>query len=211
MNWSGNGSLEHVTLSGNSSYAGGGGLFHSRGVLTIINSTISGNSSASGGGIESANKGDMSLTFVTIAGNSAPYGSGISKVAPGTVNLHNVLLDNSGERGNCWAGDNADPLISKGFNLANDDDDECYLNQASDLKNVDPQLSALGDWGGFTQLMRPARTSPAVDRAQCVPDITIDQRGLPRLQGAACDIGAVEVHPDDGSTEDLIYLPTVIK
>ena len=205
-NWIGNVSLEHVTLSGNSSLAGGG-LLHNDGLITINNSTISGNTATEhGGGIES--HANLSLTFVTIAGNSAPKGAGISK-ALGKLTLHNVILDNSDEGGNCWGFPDAVPLTSKGFNLASDDGDYCYLNQASDLKNVDPQLSALGDWGGFTQTMLPAATSPAVDSGQCDPDIQSDQRGLPRLQGAACDIGAVEVEANVGPALQSVFLPLV--
>ena len=39
----------------------------------------------------------------------------------------------------------------------------------------------------------------------------IRTRTHPPIQIKQDDIGAVEVHPDDGSTEDLIYLPAVIK
>lgn len=54
--------------------------------------------------------------------------------------------------------------------------------------------------------MIPAATSAVIDRAQCLAAVPIDQRGIVRPQGAACDIGAVEVPP---GTRAL--LPMVIK
>lgn len=205
-NSGGNGTLDRVTLSGNSAYASGGGIHHYNGMLTLTNTTVSGNDSGLGGGIDSVNNGSMSLTFVTIAGNSAAYGAGIAKVAAGTVTLRNVLLDNTGERGNCWRSDNGTTLTSLGFNLSSDTDFDCYLTQPSDYTGVDPQLSPLGDWGGATWTMIPAATSAAIDRAQCLASVSIDQRGIIRPQGAACDIGAVEVPPGT-----RVLLPIVIK
>jgi hypothetical protein len=42
-----------------------------------------------------------------------------------------------------------------------------------------------------------------------VPGLTTDQRGQPRLQGAACDIGAVERQPGDMGF--FVHLPAVLK
>jgi predicted outer membrane repeat protein len=171
QNWSGNGTLERVTLSANNAFAGGGGLPHFDGLITMINVTISGNlSKNSGGGIQSTNKGDMSLLFITIAHNSAPYGGGIAMIAAGTVTLKNVILDNRGERGNCWGNNNADPLISNGFNMSNVQDSQCRLFQPSDSVNQSLQLSPLGDWGGPTQMHRLGAISPAIDKGQCNPN-----------------------------------------
>jgi uncharacterized repeat protein (TIGR01451 family) len=66
----------------------------------------------------------------------------------------------------------------------------CALGAGSML--TDPQLQALADNGGLTPTMALPLGSPALDAAgPCVEPAT-DQRGVPRPQGAACDIGAFE-------------------
>ena len=69
-------------------------------------------------------------------------------------------------------------------------------------------LGPLAHNGGPTLTHMLLSGSPAIDAGQCVTGLTTDQRGLPRLQGPACDIGAVERQPDD--TDRLtIYLPLI--
>jgi hypothetical protein len=54
-------------------------------------------------------------------------------------------------------------------------------------------LALLGDHGGPTPTIVPDATSPAVDAiptASC--PAPVDQRGVHRPKGPACDIGAVE-------------------
>jgi hypothetical protein len=57
---------------------------------------------------------------------------------------------------------------------------------------ADPQLGALADNDGPTQTHLPALTSPAID-ASTLGTPAADQRGVARPQGAARDIGSVEV------------------
>ena len=57
---------------------------------------------------------------------------------------------------------------------------------------ADPVLAPLGNYGGPTLTMPPQFGSPAIDASGAVSAST-DQRGLPRLVGAAADIGAVEL------------------
>jgi hypothetical protein len=59
----------------------------------------------------------------------------------------------------------------------------------------DPQLGPLQDNGGGTPTAMPAATSPAVDAAGTTECPPLDQRGIARPQGPACDIGAVELDP----------------
>ena len=209
----GNGTLERVTISGNNAGAGGA-FFLIGGRMDMINTTIANNTAVDeGGAIYGSSNSDMDFKFVTIANNTARYGGGIARYGPATVRFYNTILANNGENGNCWI---VDPKVtalpmSLGFNLSSDDDEDCNLTQPSDRTNIDPQLAPLGDYGGVTPIMLPLSGSPAVDNGQCPANIPTDQRGLPRPQGAACDIGAVEVQPGDGSTESVIYLPVIIK
>jgi hypothetical protein len=46
---------------------------------------------------------------------------------------------------------------------------------------------------------------PAIDHGVCIAEITTDQRGVTRPQGAACDIGAYEW------VRWRIYLPLVLR
>jgi CSLREA domain-containing protein len=61
--------------------------------------------------------------------------------------------------------------------------------------NADPQLGALQDNGGATQTEAIAAGSPAVDAvpASGAGCPAVDQRGVLRPAGAACDIGAFEI------------------
>jgi hypothetical protein len=64
--------------------------------------------------------------------------------------------------------------------------------EAGGLSGVDPQLGGLADNGGPTDTRLPADTSPALDAAVGCASSMIDQRGVARPIGSACDIGAVE-------------------
>jgi len=71
-------------------------------------------------------------------------------------------------------------------------------------------LGPLADNGGPTLTHMLLSGSPAIDAGQCINGVTTDQRGLPRFQGTACDIGAVERQPDDADGF-FIYLPIIVK
>jgi hypothetical protein len=62
----------------------------------------------------------------------------------------------------------------------------------TDLINTDPLLAPLADNGGPTPTMALLPGSPAIDAGVSVSGVTTDQRGVPRPQGSAPDIGAFE-------------------
>ena len=100
----------------------------------------------------------------------------------GTVTgLVNTLLANSPSGGNC-----SGAVTSSTFSIASDN--TCALAGTGDQNNVDPLLSALGDYGGPTQTVAPTAQSPALAAGSDCPPT--DQRGEPRKD--PCTLGAYE-------------------
>ena len=145
------------------------------GNVTITNSTLSGNNSANAvlrGYVGSA----ISLTSSTVADNVGIGVFGLGITLAGTIVAGNTP-------------DNCGGTVSLGYNL--DDDGTCSLTAAGDLAGVDPLLGPLTDNGGPTETQALLAGSPAIDAggSSCP---AVDQRGVVRPQGAACDIGAYE-------------------
>lgn len=218
--------ISGCTFSGNS--AGSGGAIRilertflgSTATINIANSTFTGNSATGsdveeGGGVIDAGDNFSSSTItanlksVTISGNTAAAAGGGIFRHPDSAAVFN--LQNSIVAGNTApAGpDVSGAVVSQGNNLIGDSAGAAITNQtASD--QVGPAgaplaawLLPLGDYGGPTQTMRPLPASPVVDAGSCTHPT--DQRGFPRPQGAACDIGAHELslptlHPFSGVT-----------
>jgi hypothetical protein len=138
----------------------------------------------------------VTLVYATVVGNSAPTGANIR--ADELLRFGSVVTGPLGGGANCQIG--ASP-VSGGYNYS--DDASCAFTGTGDTQNgADPQLLALGDFGGPTQTRPPAVTSPLVDAipvAACDPTVTTDQRGLARPSDGnddgtnGCDIGAVEL------------------
>jgi CSLREA domain-containing protein len=96
-----------------------------------------------------------------------------------------------------------------GYNLA--DDDSCGFTAPGDLVVADAMLGPLADNGGSTNTHALLPGSLAIDVGSpgCPPPST-DQRGVPRPQGAGCDIGAFEsgATPPPTPTPTATPLPT---
>jgi hypothetical protein len=140
----------------------------------------------------------MSLESVTMAGNSSGRdgtnidgpgslagGGGVS--GPGQIGLHGVLFSANTPQ-------NCDPdssqITSEGFDID-------FPASPCPGVEADPLLGPPANNGGPTLTLLPGAGSPALDRVPsgtvaCKP---VDQRGVSRPQGSACDIGAVEVVP----------------
>jgi predicted outer membrane repeat protein len=179
------GNITGSTLSSNSASQTGGGIDNVQGDLTLTNSTLSGNSAHSatlgGGGIYLLSSSSLTLTNATISANYAPsYGGGVYALGPVTITANNSIV--AGNTTTAAIGQDVRPGIDYGLD---------------DLIGVDPKLGPLANNGGPTQTMLPLPGSPAIDNgsdATCAasPVNGVDQRGIPRPQGARCDIGAVE-------------------
>jgi hypothetical protein len=86
--------------------------------------------------------------------------------------------------------------------------------ELTDLTNTNPLLGLLADNGGPTQTMALLPGSPAIWAGVAVPGVTTDQRGAPRPQRPAPDIGAfqLQVLPEVRKVErhGVHYHPTTL-
>ena len=190
--------LNASTLNINSAVGtSAGGAVLNAGTMTITNSTLSGNSAtAGGGGIFSAAGSILIMNNVTVASNATSGGAdggGISIDVAASATLSNTLLGNnqaSGAAEDCFG-----TITSLGGNLV-EVPVGCTGLGPNDITNVDPVLGPLQNNGGrtFTHALLPG--SPALNTGGFSPCELLDQRGLSRPQGPACDIGAFELFPN---------------
>ena len=184
------------TIADNVGYNGGGLLVG--GSTDITNSTIVGNRGGNkafngdSGGIQS----DKSLHLVndTIAENECFNGLGCGGGVEGAATYENDIVANN------LAGSTASEevilsncsgtIATTGVNL--DNGGECDFAAHGGISNTEPLLGPLRDNGGQTETEDLLAGSPAIDSGTFSGCPEADQRGVPRPQGAACDIGAVE-------------------
>jgi hypothetical protein len=181
-----------------------GGILNNGGTLRLTNSTVSGNAGESSGGIFNGD-GTLTLTNSTLSENTAESGAGIvNVVSPVSAVLIIVssLVDDDciGWREGLPQG--SPDIISGGYNIESPGD-TCGFDQTGDQVNVSPddlKLGELADNGGPTMTRALLPGSVAIDlipEADCVDadgkPLTTDQRGVTRPQGAACDVGALEM------------------
>ena len=173
---------------GNSTYGGGGGggagfggaLFLQNGNCSLVNCTIVNNSST--GGLR--------------GGTSGPPGDPGQGMAAGVFNYSGtVSLLNTIVAGNL-AG-NSDPdlvgsFVSYGSNLIGNNQGATNLS-IFDFQNVAANVGPLQSNGGSTPTCAPLPGSYAIGYGTSAGAPTTDQRGVPRPQNGAYDIGAVQV------------------
>ena len=177
------------TVSGNTS---GGGIRNGGATaVTLINSTVSGNTATGGtfgGGIASISS-TVTLVNSTVSGNTASSGGGIYIISS-TLNLANSIV-----AGNTDSSAMENNIVNVGSS---------FNPTGVNITSGDPLLAPLGNYGGPTQTQTPLSGSPALNTGNatiCAAAVTAnppgaggkDQRGVTRPQGAACDVGAVEV------------------
>jgi predicted outer membrane repeat protein len=176
--------IDRSTISGNTDTSGVGGLDLQGGTANISNTTFSGNSGLQAGDFWThSDNVTLALTNVTAAGSTAPA---LLFDRPATVTLRNTLFAGTGMR--CNGGNLA---MSRGHNLSSDT--TCHLTDPTDQPGVAPVLGPLAANGGATRTHAPLAGSPALNAGDATGIAPLDQRGLPRVQFAAVDIGAVEV------------------
>lgn len=208
--------LAAVTISRNTAAGAGGGLFNASGGsvccstvenLFAANVTIANNHAGShGGGVYTFDGAFTALANSTVADNVADAdggGLGNDDSTWAYTEVKNTLLARN--NGNC-----AGTIVSEGHNL--DTGITCGFFATGDRAAVDDLAVGLGVLAanggpvqGSAEVSDAMMTSaldpdgPAVDAggADCV---ATDERGIPRPQGAGCDIGAFELEPQAART-----------
>jgi hypothetical protein len=186
---------------------GSGGAIFNQATASITNSTFYENSvqglidsfyglfGGEGGGI--FNSSMLTLAYVTIDGNAAIAdesgrpGSGGGVATDGQaaeVTSIDSIFENS-QGGNVSVTSGA-IFRSLGHNLFSDSPN--FADTRTDLINTNALLGPLADNGGPTPTQALPPGSPAIDAGVSIPNTATDQRGVPRPQGYAPDIGAFE-------------------
>jgi CSLREA domain-containing protein len=209
----------------------GGGICN-LGKLALTNSTISGNRAGLdiagehgapgdiagiGGGIY--NDGSLTASHSTIAHNSGGSPGGVAN-GPMTAAFRNTIVAGNAATKSAQS-DCSGSLASHDYNLLGDNTGCTFTPQAHDQVGtgsnpIDPALGPLADNGGpptgfggapWTHALQYG--SPALNAGSCVHidgnPLAADQRGVPRPQGLACDVGAFEAR------RSLIYLPLLLR
>lgn len=200
--------LTNVTFSGNTAN-GGGGMFNNNSNPILTNVTFSGNTANIRGGAMLNEGGSPVLRNVTVTGNTAPSGTGgsfrnilnaVGEASHPQV-YNSILWDNGTEE---ITGDGTgsltlvDSLVEGGCPSG---------GTCTNVLNSNPLLGSLANNGGFTRTHALGVGSSAIDaggvNAACA---SVDQRGVTRPQGSACDMGSYEADAPAPST--LTPVPT---
>ncbi|HKC23393.1 MAG TPA: choice-of-anchor Q domain-containing protein, partial [Thermoanaerobaculia bacterium] len=211
------------TLHGNSSgIAGAVALFSGNG--TLSNSTFGGNTADTDGGavyVAAMTSNSLGVWSCTFSDNHALNGNGggIYVGDSFTVQLHDSIL------GFNWHGtelmqtnDCSGPVGSDGTNIINFKGATCTVTGS--YSTEDPLLGPLQDNGGLAPTFALLAGSPAIDAGVLGPCpatastfLSKDERGVNRVIGARCDLGAYERAPcgdvnGDGSVDvsDVFFL-----
>ena len=142
-------------------------MFEQGGNCTLVNCTVANNFTAGGGGSAGGIfnfSGTVSLLNTIVAGNHAQTGS---------PDLNGTF-------------------VSSGSNLIGNNQGATNLS-IFDFQNVSANLGTLQNNGGATPTCVPLPGSYAIGYGTSAGAPTTDQRGVPRPQNGAFDIGAVQV------------------
>ncbi len=174
-----------VSIIRNSAFHGAG-ILANAGTTTLTNVTISGNDAkaALGGGTAPGlyvRGGNVTLTNVTITGNLTADAQAVVERRSGTLVMKSTVLAN-GTSKNCKT-----PLAAT-FSYSSDD--TCNFGGPRD--NAVLLFEPLATNGGFTLTQMPQAGNPVIDNGAGLGCPTVDQRGVARPSGLACDAGAVE-------------------
>lgn len=199
-------SISGTTINNNTGPTHAGGFWHHSNsnpgsTATVLNSTISNNvaTSGNGAGVTSNGPAPMTITNSLIVGNRTGVQGSAIRTGEGTVTLTNTIIANNSSAHE-WVNTQCHGTIIDGggnlqFPAENEDGRDARCSDSFPVN--DPMLATLQDNGGPTPTHALLSGSPAIDAAPSCP-VAVDQRGVTRPQGAACDIGPFEASSDDG-------------
>ncbi|MDQ8044797.1 MAG: choice-of-anchor Q domain-containing protein, partial [Patulibacter sp.] len=167
--------------SGGAGGAGGhgGAIRATNATVTLTSDTIAGNAIGAGGA------GGFSLGGASGTGGASGSGGGLYAESTSPTVTGTILASNSG--GNCAA---IGVAPNDGGHNLRFGDTSC----PSTIATGDPRLGALTDNAGPAKTLALGAGSAALDAAGATCP-AVDQRGVVRPTGAACDIGAYETAP----------------
>jgi len=213
--------FENCTLSGNEAKGNGattngGGAFYFAGSaakLTLTNCTISGNkanfgSNTSGGALSVAATfaGTVTIRNSTIAfnqGNARGGGLNFNTTKNFTLTVDNSIIAKNSVGGVGIGPDifqqapaSGTPTVAFTYSLLGDTAGILFTPGTGAKTGVDPQLTALGNFGGPMPTHLVKANSPARDAGDpAFTGLATDQRGLPRVVNGVIDMGATELAP----------------
>jgi hypothetical protein len=147
---------------------GGGAVFVQNGSCILVNCTVASNS---------------------VTGDPQGIGGGVYNQS-GTVSLINTII--AGNTAISSSPDLYGTFVSSGSNLIGNNQGATGLT-LFDFQNVSADLGPLQNNGGPTLTCAPLPGSYAIGYGTSIGAPTTDQRGVPRPQNGAYDIGAVQV------------------
>lgn len=170
------------TYYGSSYYGCGGAMFLGNGGnCALVNSTIAQNISVNPGSIQGVQD---------ITGGICNYsGSSSSVFIINTIVASNIV---TGAGNTTTKPDLSGAFVSNGYNLIGNNNGATGLS-IFDFQNVTANLGPLQDNGGSTLTCVPLPGSYAIGYGTSAGAPNTDQRGVPRPQNGAFDIGAVQV------------------
>ncbi|HUI90382.1 MAG TPA: choice-of-anchor Q domain-containing protein, partial [Anaerolineales bacterium] len=181
--------LENSTIANNTAQKYGGGIFVRALVYPVLSDLIK-------------------IQNSTIAGNTAEAGGGIYRDSNANIGieLHNSILTNNKLSSITYpltGPDCSGTILDASYSIVGNITG-CTITSSTALhSNVDPQFATF--YGDFYALQS---SSPAVDAGDPNPTTCpdIDQRGVMRPQGPACDIGAYEYPSTQGAPVQVVKL-----
>ncbi len=184
--------LYGCTFIGNTASSAGGVFNRENSCPTLYNCTFHFNSAGSGGAMRNSDSSNPILYNCTFSDNIAnKHGSGIYNDASSPSLTNCIFWDEGDEIYNVtvsWV-DPSTPIVNYCIVRS---DDVGIGTISSDITSADPFLEPLADNGGPTWTCALGEGSPAIDGGITITEVSTDQRGAPRPQGASFDIGAYE-------------------
>lgn len=193
--------ITNSTFSGNQAAGGSGSSSPNTSGCTYNGLSMPGQ--AYGGAVAGTGSGDVLITQSSFKGNATDVTAGfmfdVRSAAPGgglfnsggVLTLAGTLLEDNPDRAAGYApraGNCGGAIGSLGGNLSSDA--TCALAGTGDVNDTPALTGDYGFYGGPTPTLPLLSGSPALGSGTYCVDA--DQRGVSRLPGTACDIGAYE-------------------